>query len=180
MLIQLLALFWWKIITKQEFDPEHNFSWGALWDTDMSDSLPVWVGERPVKAPQSPVMMRTVKMRGCVGAFKGCWGFLLRPARCWSLCADTSLSEFHWKLACSAWSPLSCLMTEMSSYWPRPGGHVISITQGLLFLLWGMSPRSSSRLTTRYWMHEAQQRPMIMQGRGDNDFLSRVNGRRGE
>lgn len=51
MLIQLLALFWWKIITKQEFDPEHNFSWGALWDADMSDSLPVWVGERPAWRP---------------------------------------------------------------------------------------------------------------------------------
>lgn len=45
-------------------------------------------------------------------------------------------------------------MTEMSSYWPRPGGHVISINQGPLFPLWGMSPRSSSRLTMRYWMHE--------------------------
>lgn len=49
------------------------------------------------------------------------------------------------------------------------GGHVVSINQGLLFLLLGRSPRSSSRLAKRHWMHERpgmkwNLHPMVMQG----------------
>lgn len=57
------------------------------------------------------------------------------------------------------------LLAEMEG----DGGHVISINQGLLFLLWGRSPRSSSRLAKRHWMHERpgmkwNLHPMVMQG----------------
>lgn len=57
------------------------------------------------------------------------------------------------------------LLAEMEG----DGGHVISINQGLLFLLWGRSPWSSSRLAKRHWMHERpgmkwNLHPMVMQG----------------
>lgn len=56
----------------------------------------------------------------------------------------------------------------MSSYWPSLGGHVISISQGLLSLLWGMSPRCPAAWSCVTWGreagHEAEPRPMVMQG----------------
>lgn len=73
----------------------------------------------------------------------------------------------------------------MSSYWPRPGGHVISINQGAAVSPLRKVPTvvqlpDQASLHAREAGHEVKPRPMIMQGRGDNDFLSRVNGRRGE
>lgn len=43
-----------------------------------------------------------------------------------------------------------------------------------------VQPPDHALLDAREAGHEVKARPMIMQGRGDNDFLSRVNGRRGE
>lgn len=80
-------------------------------------------------------------------------------------------------------------MTEMSSYWPRPGGHVISINQGTAAcpLRGAVRPPDRALQDSREAGHKVHSRPMIMQGRGgggggkgENDFLSRVNGRGGE
>lgn len=44
-----------------------------------------------------------------------------------------------------------------------------------------LQPPDHALLDAREAGHEGRAHPMIMQeGRGDNDFLSRVNGRRGE
>lgn len=87
-----------------------------------------------------------------------------QPSLSWpQVCSSTCSSRSMWSLG----------LTEISGYWRRPwdggGGHVISINQGLLFLLWGRSPRSSSRLAKRHWMHERpgmkwNLHPMVMQG----------------